>query len=89
MGWLSSIRRSLFSLGGSTAKPFATVRNITFSNIKVECKSFGDMQGNPSDTVSKIVFKNIEATAATPGFRNKYTDVKMENVVVNGKPLVQ
>ena len=77
-----------FSLGGSTAKPFATVRNITISNIKVECKSFGDMQGNPPDVVSKILFKNIEATAATPGFKNKYTNIKTENVTVNGVPLV-
>lgn len=77
-----------FSLGGSTEKPFANVRNITFSNIKVECKSVGDMNGNNPDKVSKIVFKNIEATATTPGFRTKYTDIKFENVRVNGVPLV-
>jgi polygalacturonase len=80
--------RQFFSLGGSTEKPFAIVRNITISNIKVECKRFGDMEGNPADTVSKIIFRNIEATAATPVFKSKYPDIKTENVVMNGKPLV-
>jgi len=77
-----------FDMGGSTEKPFATVRNITFSNIKVQCQTFGEMQGNPTDTVSQIVFKNIEATAKNPALKSKYTDIKLENVVSNGKPLV-
>lgn len=79
--------KQFFDMGGSTEKPFGTVRNITFSNIKVECKTFGDMEGNPSDLVSNIVFRNINATADTPALKNKYTDVKAENVMVNGAKL--
>jgi polygalacturonase len=79
--------KQFFNLGGSTEKPYATVRNITLSNIKVECNRFGELEGNPSDQVSNIVFKNIEATAEKPAFKNKYPDVKAENVIVNGTPL--
>jgi polygalacturonase len=79
--------KQFFDLGGSPEKPFGTVRNITMSNIKVECQQFGILEGNPMDKVSGIVFKNIEATAKKP-LVNKYTGVKAENVIVNGTPLV-
>ncbi len=78
--------KQFFDMGGSTEKPFATVRNITFSNIKVECKSLGEMEGNPTDTVSNIVFKDVNATAGTATLKTKYTGIKLENVVVNGTP---
>jgi polygalacturonase len=79
--------KQFFDMGGSTEKPFATVRNITFSNINVTCKTFGAMEGNPADTVSNIVFKDIKAVAETPAFKTKYAGVKLENVIVNGAPL--
>ena len=80
--------KQFFDMGGSTEKPFATVRNITLSNISVQCKTFGDMEGNPADTVSAILFKNVTATAETPALKTKYLDIKAENVMVNGSPLV-
>ena len=79
--------KQFFDMGGSTEKPFATVRNISFSNINVACKSFGAMEGNPADTVSNIVFKDIKATAETPGFKTRYADIKFDNVIVNGVPI--
>jgi polygalacturonase len=79
--------KQFFNLGGSSEKPFGTVRNITISNIKVKCNRFGEMEGNPADTVHNIVFKNIEASAETPGFKNKYSDIKTENVILNGNQM--
>ncbi|MEO7312279.1 MAG: glycosyl hydrolase family 28 protein [Chitinophagaceae bacterium] len=76
--------KQFFDMGGSKEKPFAIVRNISFSNIKVDCKSLGEMEGNPVDTVSKILFKDINVTAGSPTLNNKYADVTFENVVVNG-----
>jgi polygalacturonase len=80
--------KQFFDMGGSAEKPFATVRNITLSNIKVECKKFGDIVGNPNDKVNNIVFKDITATAENPTLNSKYPDIKTENVIVNGAPLV-
>jgi Endopolygalacturonase len=80
--------RQFFNLEGSNEKPYGIVRNISFTNIKVNCKSPGEIQGNPADSVSNILFKNIKATAETDTLKTKYPDIKMENVVVNGKPLV-
>ena len=80
--------KQFFDMGGSNEKPFATVRNITFSNIKVECKRFGDMEGNPADTVSNIVFRDINAVAADPTLKSKYADIKLAKVTINGAPLV-
>lgn len=80
--------RQFFDMGGSTEKPFATVRNITFSNINVECKKFGDMEGNPADTVSNIVFRDITAVATDATLKTKYAEIKIDRVTVNGAPLV-
>jgi polygalacturonase len=80
--------KQFFNMGGSTEKPFGTIRNLTISNVHVKCKSFGVMEGNPADQVSGVVLKNITAVAETPGFTNKYSDVKAENVTINGAPLV-
>ena len=80
--------KQFFDMGGSTEKPFAQVRNITMSNIKVQCKSFGEMQGNAADTVSNILFKDITATAESAPLKTKYTGIKTDRVIVNGAPLV-
>ena len=77
-----------FDLGGSKEKPFAKVSNITFKNIKVKCKSVGQMQGNSLDTVNNISFSDIDVTADDPILRTKYTDIKLNNVIVNGAPLI-
>jgi polygalacturonase len=80
--------KQFFDLAGSTEKPFGIVKNITLSNIKVSCKSIGEIQGNASDIIDQIVFKDIVAAAQNPALSSKYTGIKAENVVVNGAPLI-
>jgi len=76
-----------YDMGGSTEKPFAIVRNISFSNLNVQCKTVGAMQGNPADTVSNILFKNITAIAEKAELKTNYTGIIFENVIVNAVPL--
>ncbi|MDB5235951.1 MAG: exopolygalacturonase [Hymenobacter sp.] len=76
-----------FNMAGSTAKPFGTIRNIRISNVKVKCKQFAVLTGNPTDKVSNITFKNVVATADNATFPNQYSDVKFENVTLNGASL--
>jgi polygalacturonase len=80
--------KQFFDLAGSTAKPFGTIRNIKISNIKVEATKFGEMDGNPEDKVSGFLFKDLEVNTKTPFLKNRYQDVKIEHVMVNGAPLV-
>ncbi len=80
--------KQFFNMEGSMEKPYGIVRNITISNINVTCKKFGEIEGNPADLVSNILFKNINATAETAGLKTKYTGIQLENVMVNGAPLV-
>jgi len=77
-----------FDLAGSEAKPFGVIKNIKLSNIKVKSTKFGEMQGNPLDQVSDFSFQNVEVTTPNPMLKNKYENVKFENVVVNGKAIV-
>jgi polygalacturonase len=79
--------KQFFNLGGSTEKPFGTIRNITISNINVTCKKVGDIDGNSSDTVTNFILKNITAEAETPVLNTKYNNVMLDNVVVNGTKL--
>ena len=76
-----------FTMEGSTEKPYGIVRNISISNVKVECRVFGEMQGNPMDEVSTISFENIDATALQPALLTKYKDLKINKVIVNQQPL--
>ena len=78
--------KQFFDLGTSTKKPYGIVRNIKISNINVKCQSLGTISGNPTDTVSGIELKNIQATAVEPTLKTKYSDVKMDNVIVNNLP---
>lgn len=80
--------KQFFDMFGSTEKPYGIVRNITFSNIKVKCKSLGEIEGNPSDSVSNIVFKDITAKTESPTLKNKYQAVKTERMIVNGVPFI-
>jgi len=80
--------KQFFTMEGSKEKPFGIVRNITISNIKVECNVFGEIEGNPSDQISNILFKNIKATATEPELKCNYPGIKTENVIVNGTPLI-
>jgi len=80
--------KQFFNMAGTNEKPFGTIRNISFSNININCRSFGIMQGNPSDKVSGVVFKNIKATSNEPTLKTKYKGVKVEKVMVNGRALV-
>jgi polygalacturonase len=80
--------KQFFDMFGSNEKPYGIVRNITFSNIKVQCKSLGEMEGNPLDTVSNIVFRDISATAVNPILKNNYAGIKTEHVTVNGAPFL-
>lgn len=75
-----------FDMFGSTEKPFAIVRNISFSNINVQCKTVGTMQGNAADTVSNILFSNVTATAEAATLKTNYTGIQFNNVTVNGSP---
>jgi polygalacturonase len=77
-----------FTMEGSKEKPYAIVRNISISNIKATCNEFGVMKGNKSDQVSNILFKNIDASSKSPELKTSYADIKVENVMVNGAPLV-
>lgn len=73
-----------YDMFGSTEKPFAIVRNISFIDINVQCKTVGTMQGNAADTVSNILFSNVTATAEAATLKTNYTDIRFTNVTVNG-----
>jgi len=77
-----------FTMEGSKEKPYGIIRNISMSNINVQCNTFGEIAGNPLDKVSNIQLKNIKATAKEAGLKCKYTGVKIENVIVNGSPVI-
>lgn len=79
--------KQFFNLEGSNEEPYGIVRNIKVSNIDVSCNMLLNMSGNENDNVSGILLKNINATAQNEDYKNKYADVKFENVTMNGKLL--
>jgi polygalacturonase len=79
--------KQFFNMDGSNEKPFGTILNITISNVQVTANKFGETLGNPNDIVKNFVLKDITVTTENPTLKSKYDDLKIKNVIVNGKPL--
>jgi polygalacturonase len=77
--------KQFFDLKGA-APPKATVRNVTFSNIKGHGGSFGQLAGNPGQSsISDITFENIDVQLTNPKLAvDSGINVAMKNVMVNG-----
>ena len=78
-----------FNLQG-VAPPKSIVRNLSFIGIKGHFASFGTIKPNPGQTeISDVLFKDFDV--ALPPEKDKLaasgvTDLKFENVIVNGQP---
>jgi polygalacturonase len=77
-----------FDLKGQ-APPKSLVRNITITNVKGTGSSIGNLKGNPGTTFGSFVIKNVDVQVKNSAFTPVAFDgFKLENVLVNGKPLV-
>ena len=79
------------NLDGATP-PQSVVRNLSLIGIKGHYASFGTIKPNPGQTtIGNILFKDFDVTIDQDKNQDKLsttgvTDLKFENVVVNGKP---
>ncbi len=78
--------KQFFNMEGYKGKPYGIVKNITLSNIKMKCDSFGTIEGNTLDKVDNILLKDMDITAKDPVLKTKYIGVKVSNVKVNNLP---
>lgn len=78
-----------FNLQGA-APPHSVVRNVNFIGVKGHFSAFGTIKPNPGQTqISTILLKDFDVTL--PPDKDKLaatgvTDLKFENVIVNGQP---
>lgn len=78
-----------FNLQGA-APPHSVVRNVKFIGVKGRFSAFGTIKPNPGQTdISNILLKDFDV--ALPPDKDKLatsgvTDLKFENVIVNGQP---
>lgn len=79
--------KQFFTLEGSNERPYGIVRNILIKDVDVECKSLGVIAGNPDDQVSNFTLKNIKCKASSDAFECIYPQVKLDNVIVNGREM--
>ena len=82
--------KQFYNPEGEEGKPYGVIQNIQFNGIKMDGKSFVDVEGNPNDSVQKILFKNISYKADNMKYNNKYcTSTIYENVKLNNQVLVE
>ena len=79
--------KQFFDLKGQPP-PKSIVRNVTLSNLKGSCGSFGTLQGNSGQTeISNIALENFDMQIKNEKFKTAgVKNLKIENVTVNGKP---
>jgi polygalacturonase len=76
-----------FDLKGQ-APPKSLVRNISITNVKGSGSSLGNLKGNPGTTFGSFTIKNVNVQVKNANFTSPVFDgFKLENVVVNGKPV--
>jgi alpha-L-rhamnosidase len=68
--------------------PKSIVKNLNFVGIKGTYNSFGIMKPNPGQTeISNVLLKDFDVTIRNDRLNTSgITDLKLENVIVNGKP---
>ncbi len=78
-----------FNLQGA-APPHSVVRNVNFIGIKGHFSAFGIIKPNPGQTqISNILLKDFDVTLPHDNDKlaaSGVTDLKFENVIVNGQP---
>ncbi|MES2391239.1 MAG: glycosyl hydrolase family 28 protein [Acidobacteriota bacterium] len=76
-----------FDLKGE-APPKSIVRNVQLIGIKGHYSAFGILRPNPGQTtITGVTFKDINAQLDDPKLDTKdTTDLRFDNVIVNGKP---
>ncbi|SEF99195.1 alpha-L-rhamnosidase [Bryocella elongata] len=76
-----------FDLKGA-APPHSVVRNISLTGVKGHFAAFGVIRPNPGQTeISNILLKDFDVTCDKDQLAaSGVTDLKFENVIVNGKP---
>jgi alpha-L-rhamnosidase len=69
--------------------PKSVVRNVTLTDVKGRAGSFGVIRGNPGQTeISDVTLEDIDVKLKDGKFDgSQVKNLKIENVVVNGKPL--
>jgi polygalacturonase len=85
-GQLISIEpwKQYFDLQGQPA-PARSVSNLTITNIKGTCGSFGTIEGNKGDLIENIVLENIDLELKHPKPRiEKVSNLIVRNVKING-----
>jgi polygalacturonase len=68
--------------------PKSYVKNLNFIGIKGTYNSFGTIKPNPGQsTISDVLFKDFDVTMKNERLNTSgVTDLRFENVIVNGKP---
>ena len=68
--------------------PKSIVKNLNIIGIKGTFNSFGVIKPNPGQTeISDVLLKDFDVTIKNDKLNTSgVTDLKLENVIVNGKP---
>jgi alpha-L-rhamnosidase len=68
--------------------PKSIVKNLNFVGIKGTYTSFGTIKPNPGQTeISDVLLKDFDVTIRNDKLNTSgVTNLKLENVIVNGKP---
>jgi polygalacturonase len=67
-------------------QPTRTIKNVTISNVKGKFGSLGSVAPGPGDTIDNITLKDIDIQTTNPPRFTGITNLKVENVKINGEP---
>jgi len=79
--------RQFYDLKGRETPPVSVSKDITFRNLKLECKTFASMGITEFDSLKNFTFENLEVKAENIDFNHSIIQgLTLKNVSLNGQP---
>lgn len=74
-----------YNMEGRTTPTPGIIKNISFKDVDLECKSMAELKAMDTDTIENISFTNVKIKSEKDSFETKYSKViKLDNVFING-----
>ncbi len=81
--------RQFYDLKGRETPPVSVSKNITFKNLKLDCKTFASIGITEFDSLKNFTFENLVITAEKAEFDYSIIDgFTVKNVSINGVPFI-
>jgi polygalacturonase len=77
-----------YNMEGRTTPTPGIIKNISFKDVELECKTMAELKAMDTDSIENITFTNVKIKSEKDTFETKYSKaITLKNVFINNKPV--